>query len=48
MNLKDIKGIGPKSLELLEKLEINNIEDLVTYYPFRYEQLKHHFIVIKQ
>ena len=40
MNLKDIKGIGPKSLELLEKLEINNVEELVTYYPFRYEQLK--------
>ena len=38
--LKSVKGIGPKSLALLEKININSIEDLVTHYPFRYDYLK--------
>ena len=38
--LKDIKGIGPKALSLLNKIDINTIEDLVTHYPFRYEILE--------
>ena len=38
--LKDVKGIGPKSLTLLNKININTIEDLVTHYPFRYDVLK--------
>jgi len=38
--LKDVKGIGPKSLSLLNKININTIEDLVTHYPFRYDVLK--------
>ena len=38
--LKDVKGIGPKSLSLLNKININTIEDLVTHYPFRYEILE--------
>ena len=38
--LKDVKGIGPKSLALLNKINIYTIEDLVTHYPFRYEILK--------
>ena len=37
--LKDIKGIGPRALMLLGKLNINTIEDLVTHYPFRYNIL---------
>ena len=37
--LKDVKGIGPKSLSLLNKIGINTIEDLVTHYPFRYDVL---------
>lgn len=37
--LKDVKGIGPKSLSLLNKINIHTIEDLVTHYPFRYEVL---------
>ncbi len=37
--LADIKGLGPKSLLLLEKLSINNINDLVMHYPFRYDML---------
>ena len=38
--LKDVKGIGPKSELLLNKLGIYNIEDLLTYYPVRYDILK--------
>ncbi len=38
--IKDVKGIGPKSLSLLNKLGIETIEDLVTHYPFRYDILK--------
>lgn len=38
--LKDVKGIGPKSIMLLNKLNINTVEDLVTHYPFRYDVLK--------
>ena len=37
--LKDVKGIGPKSLSLLGKIGINTIEDLLTHYPFRYDYL---------
>lgn len=36
MNLSDIKGIGPKTLELLNKLSIYTIDDLIRYYPYRY------------
>ena len=35
--LKDVRGIGPKSLSLLNKIGIYTIDDLVTHYPFRYE-----------
>ena len=38
--LKDVKGIGPRALTLLNKININTIDDLVTHYPFRYEVLK--------
>lgn len=38
--LKDVKGIGPKSLSLLNKINIKTIEDLVTHYPFRYDILE--------
>lgn len=38
--LKDVKGIGPKALSLLEKIGINSVEDLVCHYPFRYQYLK--------
>ena len=37
--LKDVRGVGPKSLTLLNKIGINTIDDLVTHYPFRYELL---------
>lgn len=38
--LKDVKGVGPKSLALLNKLGIFTIDDLVMHYPFRYEYLE--------
>ncbi len=38
--LKDVKGIGPKSEASLKKIGINTIDDLVTHYPFRYEYLQ--------
>ena len=38
--LKDVRGVGPKSLSLLNKININTIEDLVTHYPFRYDFLE--------
>ena len=40
MKLTDIKGIGAKSELLLNKLGIMNIDDLLTYYPVRYDILK--------
>lgn len=43
MNLQssivDLKGIGAKSAEKFHKLDIYTIEDLLLYYPFRYEDL---------
>ena len=40
MNLNDIKGVGPKTIEFLHKMNINNTNDLIEHYPFRYEILK--------
>lgn len=36
MKLEEVKGIGIKSIERLNKLNIYTIEDLITYYPYRY------------
>ena len=38
--LCDVKGIGPRALSLLNKININTVEDLVTHYPFRYDILE--------
>ena len=40
MQIDKIKGVGPKSVSLLNKLNIYTKEDLVTFYPFRYEIIK--------
>ena len=40
MTLESIKGLGPKNISLLNKLGIYNIDDLITFYPFRYEVIK--------
>ncbi len=38
--LEEIKGLGPKTKSTLQKLGIVTSEDLLYYYPFRYEVLK--------
>lgn len=40
MKLEDVKGIGPKTIISLNKLNINTYEDLITYYPYRYEIIR--------
>ena len=40
MELEKIKGIGQAKIKLLNKLNILNQEDLLTYYPFRYDVIK--------
>ncbi|EOA09208.1 ATP-dependent DNA helicase RecG [Pediococcus acidilactici] len=34
-----LAGVGPKRAQALQELGIQTIEDLITYYPFRYEDL---------
>lgn len=36
-DLSNIKGLGPKTIETLKNININNMEDLVYYYPYRHE-----------
>ena len=36
-NIQYIKGVGPKKAELLNKMGIYNIKDLIEYYPRNYE-----------
>ena len=40
MQLINIKGVGKTKIDLLHKLNIYNIEELVEHYPFRYQILK--------
>ena len=40
IELETIEGIGPKTKELLNKLNINSGEDLLYHYPYRYEVIK--------
>ena len=40
MELENIKGIGPKTVNILRRLGINNTLDLINYYPFRYDIIK--------
>ena len=40
MQLENIKGIGPKTINVLKRLGINNLNDLITYYPYRFEFIK--------
>ena len=37
MQLNEIKGIGPKTISILNKNNIYEVSDFVTYYPYRYE-----------
>ena len=36
MELENVKGIGPKTKELLNKINIYSVDELVRYYPYRY------------
>ena len=40
LELETIEGIGPKTKELLNKIKIYSGEDLIYYYPYRYDILK--------
>ena len=40
IELETIEGIGPKTKETLKKLNINYGEDLLNYYPYRYDIIK--------
>lgn len=40
MKLEEIKRIGPKTLSLFNKIKIKNTDDLIHYYPFRYNVIK--------
>ena len=37
ISLDKVKGVGPKAKMLLNKLGIENVDDLVSHYPFRYD-----------
>lgn len=37
MELSDIKGVGPKMLQSLKELDIFSLNDLLSYYPYRYD-----------
>jgi RecG-like helicase len=36
-NIQYVKGVGPARVELLHKLGINTLEDIITYFPREYE-----------
>lgn len=38
--LEELKGIGPKTIKILNRLGIYNKNDLITYYPFRFEVIE--------
>lgn len=40
MKLEGIKGIGPKILKTLNSMDIYNTDDLINYYPYRYDIIK--------
>ena len=40
LELESIEGIGPKTKELINKLGITTGEELLNYYPYRYDIIK--------
>ena len=40
MQLETLPKVGPKTINILNKLNINTIEDLLTFYPYRYNVIK--------
>ena len=37
MNVDNISGIGPKNQKILEKIGIVTVDDILSYYPYRYD-----------
>lgn len=44
MNIDGIKGIGEKTKELFEKINIYDTKDLINYYPRNYDFLENQFL----
>ncbi len=40
LGLSEVKGIGPKTEILLNKIGVTTVDELVSHYPFRYDVLK--------
>lgn len=40
VSLAQLRSVGPKRLEALQSLGINNVYDLLFYFPFRYEDMQ--------
>ena len=40
MNLELLSKVGPKTINILNRININTVEDLLTYYPYRYNIIK--------
>ena len=40
INISEVKGIGPRTSMLFNKININNVDDLVSHYPYRYDLIK--------
>lgn len=40
MSLESIKGLGPKTKMLLNNMDIKTTDDLIHYYPYRYNEIK--------
>ena len=40
IDVKNVKGVGPKACMMLSRLNITSVLDLVSHYPFRYEIIK--------
>ena len=39
-DLSDIKGLGPKGINNLKKVNINTCDDLINFYPYKYNVIK--------
>ena len=40
MDINLIKGVGDKSIELLSKMNLLTVNDLIMYYPYRYNVIR--------
>ena len=40
MDIELIKGVGAKSLQYLNKMNLYIVSDLIEYYPYRYNVIK--------